>query len=404
MLRCRFCKFKLKFKFLDMGDLPIANTLYKNKRNQIKKNKDKISIYLCEKCLLVQASHKVKPKKLFTKNYPYLTSTSQSLVAEYQKLTRKIIKNYKLSSNSFVLEIASNDGYFLSNFVKKKIQCLGVEPSLSAAKISRKKNIPTLQKFYSHKLSKKIQKADLIIANNVIAHIPNILDFFKGIKNNLKSKGIFIVEFAHLQEMINKVQFDKFYHEHFSYYSLFTLKKILKKFSLKIIDLEKIPYQGGSLRLYISHDAFIKKETFKVSKIINNERKYGITKKYIYRKFETKIIANKKIIEDFFKKNNDKVVCGYGAGARTVVLTNFFNLDVNLLNAVFDKSPLKINRYLPSTSIKILSPRAIKKIKPDIIVIFPYELSDEIIRQVRKLNIKKKIKFVTLFPKFKTLN
>lgn len=401
MSKCRFCKKNLRTSFINLGKMPIANTLSLKKNYSLKIRKIPLQVFICDKCLLVQTKDRVSPKYLFKSDYPYLSSSSSILLNEYKKLTGKIVKRFSLNKKKFVIEIASNDGYFLKNFVSRQIPCLGIEPSKKAALISQKKKIPVIKKFYSYQLSKKIKKADLIIANNVLAHVPNLNDFIKGIKNNLKEDGILIIEFGHLLKIIKGVQFDKFYHEHFSYYSLTSIKKILSYFSLKIFDLDKIPFQGGSLRLYICHDKKNIRINKKIERVLHDEKINRLNKISGYKNFKIKFKKIKKSIKKFYNINKNSIIDGYGAGARTVVTLSVFDYKLQLFRNIYDKSILKINRYFPGTSIKILEPNEIKKFKPEYLVIFPWEIKNEIISFIKKMNLNKKLKIVTLFPKIK---
>lgn len=401
MSKCRFCKKNLRTSFINLGKMPIANTLSLKKNYSLKITKIPLQVFICDKCLLVQTKDRVSPKYLFKSDYPYLSSSSSILLNEYKKLTGKIVKRFSLNKKKFVIEIASNDGYFLKNFVSRQIPCLGIEPSKKAALISQEKKISVIKKFYSYQLSKKIKKADLIIANNVLAHVPNLNDFIRGIKNNLKQDGILIIEFGHLLKIIKGVQFDKFYHEHFSYYSLTSIKKILSYFSLKIFDLDKIPFQGGSLRLYICHDKKNIRINKKIERVLHDEKINRLNKISGYKNFKIKFEKIKKSIKKFYNINKNSIIDGYGAGARTVVTLSVFDYKLKLFRNIYDKSILKINRYFPGTSIKILEPNEIKKFKPEYLVIFPWEIKKEIISFIKKMNLNKKPKIVTLFPKIK---
>lgn len=401
MSKCRFCKKNLRTSFINLGKMPIANTLSLKKNYSLKITKIPLQVFICDKCLLVQTKDRVSPKYLFKSDYPYLSSSSSILLNEYKKLTGKIVKRFSLNKKKFVIEIASNDGYFLKNFVSRQIPCLGIEPSKKAALISQEKKISVIKKFYSYQLSKKIKKADLIIANNVLAHVPNLNDFIRGIKNNLKQDGILIIEFGHLLKIIKGVQFDKFYHEHFSYYSLTSIKKILSYFSLKIFDLDKIPFQGGSLRLYICHDKKNIRINKKIERVLHDEKINRLNKISGYKNFKIKFEKIKKSIKKFYNINKNSIIDGYGAGARTVVTLSVFDYKLKLFRNIYDKSILKINRYFPGTSIKILEPNEIKKFKPEYLVIFPWEIKKEIISFIKKMNFNKKPKIVTLFPKIK---
>jgi len=256
-MNCRFCNSKLKHVFVDLGKSPFANSyLQPNEVNKVESFYP-LCTYVCSKCFLVQLDEFEKPRKIF-KNYAYFSSYSKTWLDHVKKFVEESIQKFNIDKNTHVIEIASNDGYLLKHFKKCKIPILGVEPAENIAKIAKKKKIPTISKFFGYKTAKELvrhgKKADFLIAFNVLPHVPNLKDFVKGLKIVLNPKGIIVIQFsAYLMSLIKKTEFDNIYHEHFSYFSLFTLKKIFSKYDLEIFDVEEHNIHGGSMRLFIKH-------------------------------------------------------------------------------------------------------------------------------------------------------
>jgi SAM-dependent methyltransferase len=391
-MKCRNCKAKLVNKFIDLGRSPLVNAFLKKENLNKKENYYPLSLMLCNKCYLVQTKGYISASTIFKKNYPYFSSTSKSFLKHSKQFSNKIIKLLDLNKNTTVVEIACNDGYLLKNFVIKKIRCLGIEPSLSVAKVAKKKNIKVITKFFSNSLSLKISKnykSDLIIANNVYAHVPNIIDFTKGLKNLLKPNGTIVMEFQYIISLIKQHQFDTIYHEHYSYYSLTSINNILKNHNLKIYNVEKINTHGGSLRIYACHDSSLKKINKNVKKILAEERNTVKNIKF-YSSLSHKINKIKKNLLKFLikLKNNNKKVCAYGAAAKGNTLLNFCNINNDLIYCTFDNSRSKQGMFMPGSHIPILSPKSISKIKPDYILILPWNIKQEIAKQLKKYKSK----------------
>jgi len=403
-MKCRNCKTKLLNKFIDLGYSPLVNAFLKKKNLNKKENYYPLSLMICIKCCLVQTTNNISASTIFKNNYPYFSSTSQSFLQHSKNFSNKIIKLLNLNKNSTVVEIACNDGYLLKNFVTKKIRCVGIEPSLSVAKIARKKNIPVISKFFSNSLSLNISKkykSDLIIANNVYAHVPKIIDFTKGLKNLLKPTGTIVMEFQYVINLIKRNQFDTIYHEHYSYYSLTSVNNILKNQNLKIYNVEKINTHGGSLRIYVCHENYLTKINIKVKKILEEEKKKVNNIKF-YSSLILKMNKIKKNLLEFLikLKNNKKKVCAYGAAAKGNTMLNFCNINSDLIYCIFDNAKAKQGMFMPGSHIPILSPRSIKKIKPDYILILPWNIKEEIVKQLKKY----KSKLFTAVPNIKILS
>jgi len=403
---CKNCKSKLSFNLTDMGFSPYANSyLSKNNLNEVE-NYYPLRVFVCKKCFLVQTQDFANPREIFSSDYAYYSSTSKMFLDHAEKYAKKIIKFLKLDKSKNVIEIASNDGYLLKNFVKKKIPCFGIEPALNAAKISEKLGIKVIKKFFSSKLAISLskKKADLICANNVYAHVPDINDFTKGLKNLLKKEGTITLEFAHLLKLVKGFKFDTIYHEHYSYLSLSVVKKIFEKNNLRVYHAEEIETHGGSLRIYGCHVKSFIKENRSIKKLINKEIKYKLNKIKTYEQFNKKI---KKIKFDFLKflieqKKSNKKICGYGAAAKASNLINYCGIKNDIIETIYDAAKSKQNKFLPGSHIPILHPKNIRKDKPDLIIIFPVNLSAEIIKDLNYVKVWK-CKLIVVIPKIKFL-
>jgi hypothetical protein len=406
-IHCRHCKSKNIVEFLDLNFSPLANS-YLTKDDL---NKEEyyypLQLIVCKNCWLVQTKIFIDPKKIFKNDYAYFSSVSKSYLEHAKNYVKNISNFIKLDNSSRVVEIASNDGYLLKNFKENKIQCLGIEPTLSTANESRKIGIPTINKFFSNQLSRRIKKkymADLIIANNVYAHIPDINDFTLGIKNLLKKKGIVTIEFQHLINIFKLKQFDTIYHEHYSYLNLFTVIKIFKKFGLKVWRVEKIETHGGSLRVFGCHEASNRKIEDNVKKILNEEKNFGLFKNKIYLNFQNDVNKIKNNLIKFLTTQSlkNKKVCAYGAAAKGNTLLNYAGVKSDLIEYIFDAAKSKINKYLPGSHIEILEPSKIFNIKPDYVLIMPWNIKKEVIKYLYPLK-KNNTKFIIAIPRIQVV-
>lgn len=406
-MNCRFCNFKLKHIFADLGKTPLANSYLK--QDQINQTEVfyPLCTYVCSKCFLVQLDEFEDPKEIFT-NYAYFSSYSKTWIEHVEKFTENVIQRFKIDSKNQIVEIASNDGYLLKNFKKFNIPILGIEPAKNIAKIAKMRKIPTIAKFFGEKtareLSNKNKKADLLIAFNVLPHVPNLRDFVKGLKILLKSKGVIIIQFsAYLIPLIKETEFDHIYHEHFSYFSIFTLRKIFSEYNLEIFDIEKQNIHGGSMRLYIkhkkNHDIDIGK---KVMKEIKKEIDFGINDLSTYLEFNKKVNSIKTQIWKFFidARLQKKRIVAYGAAAKGSTVLNFCGIGKEFIDYVVDANPYKQKLYLPGTQIPIYNPKKILQTKPDYIIILTWNFKEEIMKQMQVIK-KWKGKFVVLTPKVK---
>ena len=399
-MNCRHCKTFLKNIFLDLGYSPPSNAyLTKDNLHQSEVHYP-LKVLVCDQCWLVQTEDYANAEELFTSQYAYFSSTSPSWVTHAKNYADKIIEQFNLNSKSYVIEIASNDGYLLKNFVAAKIPCLGIEPTASTADAAEKIGIPVLQKFFgkslAHELALDGKKADLIIGNNVYAHVPDINDFTMGLKEILKKNGIITLEFPHFMNLINHNQFDTIYHEHFSYLSLNTVDLIFKKYGLRVFDVKKINTHGGSLRVYGCHYGSKRKTTKTVKKIKREEFLMGILSIKGYSELQKKPEQVKNELLSFLreKKKNKKKVIAYGAAAKGNTLLNYCKINSNLIEYICDASPSKQNKYLPGSKIPIVHPKKLLDSQIDYILILPWNLKNEIVKE--NITLKKKgVKFFT---------
>jgi len=407
--KCRSCKKVLTEIFVDLGKSPIANS-YALKESD-KQSWYSLKTMICKSCWLVQSVHNLSGKEIFSDQYPYFSSISKSLLNISKKYCDKIYNLFlkKNKKNNQILELASNDGYLLQFFKKKKnvSRIIGVEPTKAAADLAKKKNIYTIQDFFNYKLSKKIKKKykkfDLIIANNVVAHISEINSFIKGIKILLSQNGIVTIEFQYLIDLINKKLFDNIYHEHFFYYSLYSFSKILSRHGLKVFDVEHLKTQGGSLRLYICHKNNSKfKISIRLIKLRNLEKNLHINSLIFYKNF-SKLVFQKKnnfltLLLSLKKKN--KNIIGYGAAAKGNTMINLCGIKNDIINFVVDKNKFKQKKFLPGSCIPIVHEKFIRSTKPNFIIIFPWNISKEIAKDLNYVR-SWKCKFITYQPSLK---
>ena len=385
---CRFCSSSLNRIFIDLGKTPLANSFLDE--SELKKDELIIPLiaYVCEKCFLVQLKESSSPNEIFS-NYAYFSSYSTTWLKHAESYVEMMLENYQFTKDSLVIELASNDGYLLQYFKEKKIPVLGIEPAENVAKSAIKKGIDTRIDFFTKDLALNLKnnqkQADLIIANNVLAHVPELNDFVHGIKILLKDDGLATLEFPHLLNLIEKNQFDTIYHEHFSYFSFLTVINIFKHHELEIFHVQELSTHGGSLRLFVKHksnDNF--SITPEIKNILDKESKAGLDKIDTYTNFT---ISAEKIKEDLLNflhdcKKNNKQVIGYGAPAKGNTLLNFCNIDKALISYTVDKNIHKQGKYLPGIQIPIKSLEEIKKTKPDFVLILPWNLQNEIITEI----------------------
>jgi 2-polyprenyl-3-methyl-5-hydroxy-6-metoxy-1,4-benzoquinol methylase len=386
--KCRFCKTSLQHTFVDLGMSPLSNSYLKlDQLNQAEKFYP-LHTYVCEQCLLVQLEEFESPDHIFS-DYAYFSSYSDSWLNHAKKYTDLMIDRFSLNKSSLVIEIASNDGYLLQFFQEQDIPILGIEPAVNVAQVAETKGIPTLVKFFGVQTAQELfdlgKSSDLLLGNNVLAHVPDINDFVAGMKIILKPEGVLTMEFPHLWQLINQNQFDTIYHEHFSYLSFTTVEKIFAFHGITLFDVEELSTHGGSLRIYGMHEhnqKFIVSDRVRLIK--EKEHQAGLDKVDTYLQFSNQVMSTKRKLLSFLieLKNNGKTIVGYGAPAKGNTLLNYCGIRTDLLDYTCDRSPHKQGLFLPGTHIPIYHPDKIAETKPDYVLILPWNLKDEIYSQL----------------------
>lgn len=387
-MNCRFCNTQLSHEFIDLINSPLSNAFLSRDELNEPEIFYPLKLYVCNKCFLVQIDEYKKSNEIFNNNYAYFSSYSSSWLDHAKQYVEMAKKRFALSAQSLVVEIASNDGYLLQFFKENKIPCLGVEPSGNVAEIAIKKGIETIVQYFNSdlagKLAKDKGKADLLLGNNVLAHVPDVNNFVSGLKLLLNDHGVVTMEFPHLMRLVERNQFDTIYHEHFSYFSCFTVSMIFESHGLTIFDVEEIPTHGGSLRIYAKHKGDnTKKISSSVSELIGREEDFGMKSIEYYGEFQEKVDNVKCQLLSFFieKKKRGEKVGAYGAAAKGNTLLNYCGIGRDLLPYVVDLSKHKQGMYLPGAHIPIKSPDFIKEMKPNYLLILPWNIKDEIIQQ-----------------------
>ncbi|NLU96917.1 SAM-dependent methyltransferase [Marinomonas sp. UCMA 3892] len=404
-MKCRFCNTPLDLVFADLVNSPPSNSfLTENELNEPEVFYP-LKTYVCDECKLVQIDEYKKSDDIFSSNYVYFSSFSNSWLEHAKKYVEDISTKLDLKPTSFVTEIASNDGYLLQYFKEKNIPCLGIEPTSSTAAVAKGKGIDVVEDFFGSKLALNLKKSDLILGNNVLAHVPDINDFVRALKIALKDSGTITMEFPHLMNLIKDNQFDTIYHEHFSYLSLCTVKQIFEAQDLKLYDVEKLSTHGGSLRIYATHiDNTSLKETENISSILEEERNFGLLDINVYKEFQERANRVKCDLVEFLlkaKKENKKVVA-YGAAAKGNTLLNYAGVKADLIEFVVDKSPYKQGLYLPGSHIPVVSEEVLRNSVPDYVLILPWNIKDEIMAQLSYVR-EWSAKFVVFVPELEIL-
>ena len=388
-MKCRHCSSELKHTFVDLGISPPSNSyVSKDALEEVEKCYP-LKVMVCNHCWLVQTEDFVKVDTMFASDYAYFSSYSTSWLDHAKNYVEKVSSKFYLNSNSMVVEIAANDGYLLQYIKDKNIPCYGIEPTHGTAQVAREKGIEIVEEFFgvdiASRLVKKGRQADLMIANNVLAHVPDINDFVKGFSILLKPNGIATFEFPHVLNLINKNQFDTIYHEHYSYLSFTAVCNIFEFNGLAVFDVEKIPTHGGSLRVYAQLTDFGSNKVNKnVLDLKEKEKRAGINRINTYQGFQEQAEDIKNNFLSFLNKTKiaGHSVVGYGAAAKGSTFLNFAGVRANLLPYVVDKSIAKQDKFMPGSRVPIMNETQLKKDKPDYIVIFPWNIQDEIIDQL----------------------
>src|SRR5262245_16724063 len=386
---CRFCGAALKQSFADLGMSPISNAFLTQEMVTRMEPFYPLHAYVCEKCFLVQLEEFEPPEHIFTDDYAYFSSYSDSWLAHSKAYAEAMVARFGLGASSFVVEIASNDGYLLQYFVAQGVPVLGIEPAANVAAVAEKKGVPTLVKFFGTKTAAELaaagRKADLIAGNNVLAHVPDLNDFVRGMSLLLKPGGVVTMEFPHLLRLMLENQFDTIYHEHFSYFSFVVAERVFAAHGLTLFDVDEIPTHGGSLRIYARHAANAALPVSgKVVELRRREQAAGLERAGTYRSFAEQVKATKRGLLKFLiaAKESGKRVVGYGAPAKGNTLLNYCGVRSDLVEYTVDRSPHKQGRFLPGVHIPIYAPERIMETRPDYVLILPWNIKDEIVAQM----------------------
>jgi len=402
-MKCRHCGKPLEHSFLDLGFAPPSNAYLIAEDLARPEKYYPLKVMVCDRCWLVQTEDYAQADELFSSDYAYFSSTSTGWLAHAALYAEKMIKELELDKDSMVIEVASNDGYLLKNFVAAGIPCLGIEPTASTAEAAMKLNIPVAQEFFGEQLGLRLasegNQADLIAGNNVYAHVPDINDFTLGLKAALKPGGTITLEFPHLMCLIQQAQFDTVYHEHFSYLSLNTVSNIFKTAGLKIWHVEKLSTHGGSLRIYGCHAEDGRQETEAMKAVLAEEASQGLQTLATYQGFQVRADRIKYDLLTFLieQKRAGKKVVAYGAAAKGNTLLNYAGIKPDLLPFVCDAGPAKQGKYMPGSHIPILPPAVLQREDPDYVLILPWNIAAEVKQQNAAL-ASSGAKFVVAVP------
>jgi len=388
-MNCRHCGKPLEHQFLDLGFAPPSNAYLNAADLHAPELYFPLKLHVCDDCWLVQTEDYSRSEELFTEDYAYFSSTSSGWMAHAKKYCSMITQRLQLDKGSFVIEVASNDGYLLRNFVQSNIPCLGIEPTNSTAAAAEAQHIPVLREFFGQSLAEQLvaenKQADLILGNNVYAHVPDINDFTQGLKTALKPNGTVTLEFPHLLNLIQLNQFDTVYHEHYSYLSLYTVQRIFERVGLCIYDVEQLSTHGGSLRIYGCHAEEGKEVSANVASILAAESAGGLRELATYLAFQPKADRVKNDLLGFLleQKKLGKRVTAYGAAAKGNTLLNYAGVKPDLLGFVCDAAEAKQGKFMPGSHIPILTPDTIAEQKPDFVIILPWNIADEVMARNR---------------------
>ena len=408
-MKCRHCASDLQLTFVDLGNSPPSNSYLTKKTINEPEKWYPLKVMVCDKCWLVQTEDFVGVSEMFSEDYAYFSSFSSTWLEHANNYVEKVTSRFKLTSKSIVAEIAANDGYLLQYVQDKNIPCYGIEPTHSTAQAARDRGIEIIEEFFSvmkaNELLNQGRQADLIVSNNVLAHVPEINDFVKGISILLKPNGVATFEFPHILNLVELSQFDTIYHEHYSYLSLTAVQTIFDANGLSVFDVEELSTHGGSLRVYAQRSELGKhKISSAVISLQEKENKLGMSDINFYHGFQDKIEQVKNDFLSFLleAKRNGKKVVGYGSAAKGNTMMNFGGIRQDLISYVVDKNPAKQNMYAPGSRIPVVSEQILQDEKPDYIVILPWNLKEEIQDQLNYV-LEWGCKFVVVIPELKIL-
>lgn len=383
---CRFCGAPLELVFADLGMSPLANSYLAPDQVNAMEPFYPLRAFVCERCFLVQLEAFETAAHIFS-DYAYFSSYSSSWLEHSKRYVEQIVQRLGLNENSHVVELASNDGYLLQYFRERQVPVLGIEPAANVAEVAVRAGVPTLVEFFGRETARAIvadSAADLLIGNNVLAHVPDLNDFVGGMKILLKPQGVITMEFPHLMRLVEEHQFDTIYHEHFSYFSFLTVRRVFAAHGLKVFDVEELPTHGGSLRIYAAHaDDATKTETERAAELAERELQAGYERVDTYGAYAQQVREEKRSILSFLigLKDEGRSIAGYGAPAKGNTLLNFCGVGTDFIDYTVDMNPHKQGHFLPGSHIPIRSPDALKQTRPDIVLILPWNLRDEIMQQ-----------------------
>jgi len=388
-MQCRFCKTELSHVFIDLFNSPASNSFLTAEQLNEPETFYPLKVYTCHQCFLVQVDEYKKSDAIFDSNYVYFSSYSTSWLKHAKQYTEMMTKRFGYTQDSLVIEVASNDGYLLQYFNENNVPVLGIEPTANTAEAAKAKGVSSVVDFFGVRLATELVakniKADLLLGNNVLAHVPDIVDFVSGMKIILKETGVVTMEFPHLMQLVDNNQFDTIYHEHFSYLSFTTVKQIFESQGLEMFDVDQISTHGGSLRIYAKHKEDISKPVSdNVAVLLTLEASKGLSGLEYYDGFQEKAMKVKFDLLDFLiqQKNAGKKVAAYGAAAKGNTLLNYCGVKADLVDFVVDANPHKQNKFLPASHIPVVDEDYLKTMKPDYVIILPWNLKDEITKQL----------------------
>lgn len=402
-MKCRHCAMPLRLTLVDLGAAPPSNAYLSEESLSRPETYYPLKVRVCDACWLAQTEDYTEADALFTQDYAYFSSTSASWLEHAQRYSQLVTERFGLNRESLVVELASNDGYLLKNFVAAGIPCLGIEPTGSTADAAQALRIPVLREFFNEPLGRRLhaqgQAADLIIGNNVYAHVPDINDFTRGMKALLKTGGTITLEFPHLLRLLTHTQFDTIYHEHFSYLSLYAVSRIFASCGLRVTDVEELPTHGGSLRVYGCHADDARGDSPEVARVLQAEQDAGLRSPQVYQDFQARVDEIKNGFLDFLiqQRRAGKTVVAYGAAAKGNTLLNYAGVKPDLLPLVCDAAAYKQGKFLPGSRIPIHAPDKLDAARPDYVVVFPWNIIEEVMQQNRHIRDWGG-KFVTAVP------
>lgn len=386
-MNCRHCGLGLEHIFLDLGYAPPSNAYVERDQLRAPEKHYPLRLFVCENCWLVQTDDYADAADLFSADYAYFSSVSQSWLDHARRYVAMITERLSLTSDSLVIEVASNDGYLLRNFRDAGIPCLGIEPTASTAAAAEALGIPVLREFFGKALAQQLasdgRQADLIIGNNVFAHVPDINDFTAGLAAALRPGGTITLEFPHLLRLVEQTQFDTVYHEHFSYLSLYTVSRIFEAAGLRVFDVAEIPTHGGSLRIFACSAEDARATLPAVDALLQREHDFGLRNLSTYQAFQARadVVKDDLLLFLIEQKRLGKRVAGYGAAAKGNTLLNYAGVKPDLLPFICDAAPSKQGKYIPGVHVPILRPDVLVEERPDYVIIFPWNIAPEVVQQ-----------------------